>query len=204
MLPNTIWTTLTAVPRSSGMPLVAAVGDRPRRVPGAEHGRHGPVELLRRILGEVLAGPAPVDAAEPLQQPAQVVGVEIDVRSARPGRPCPVKRRPRRGARRPPSPRRRTSARTGGRSRARTARSGSASRAPPPSRSFRPRFRIVSIMPGIDTGAPERTDTSRGSDGSPSLRPTRCSSAVRRSRPGRASRPARCRRRAGTRDTPRW
>ncbi len=29
--------------------------------------------------------------------------------------------------------------------------------------SFSPRLRIVSIMPGIDTGAPERTETSSGS-----------------------------------------
>ncbi len=34
-------------------------------------------------------------------------------------------------------------------------------------RSLRPRLRIVSIMPGIDTGAPERTETSSGFFGSP-------------------------------------
>ena len=39
--------------------------------------------------------------------------------------------------------------------------------------SLRPRLRIVSIIPGIDTGAPERTLTSSGSAGSPKRRPTR-------------------------------
>ena len=47
--------------------------------------------------------------------------------------------------------------------------------------SFRPRFRIVSIIPGIDTGAPERTLTSSGSAGSPKRRPTAASTrAIRR------------------------
>ena len=39
--------------------------------------------------------------------------------------------------------------------------------------SFSPRSRIVSIIPGIDTGAPDRTLTSSGSDASPKRRPTR-------------------------------
>ena len=39
------------------------------------------------------------------------------------------------------------------------------------SASLRPRLRTVSIMPGIENLAPERTDTSSGSLGSPSLRP---------------------------------
>ena len=37
--------------------------------------------------------------------------------------------------------------------------------------SFRPRFRIVSIMPGIDARAPERTETSRGFSRSPNFLP---------------------------------
>eukprot|EP00961_Rhodomonas_salina_P260737 3523551-Rhodomonas_salina.1 len=37
--------------------------------------------------------------------------------------------------------------------------------------SLRPRFRTVSIIPGIDTAAPERTETSRGSFGSPKTLP---------------------------------
>jgi hypothetical protein len=35
-----------------------------------------------------------------------------------------------------------------------------------------PRFRIVSIMPGMETGAPDRTLTSSGSPGPPKRRPT--------------------------------
>ena len=38
--------------------------------------------------------------------------------------------------------------------------------------SFRPRLRIVSIMPGIEARAPERTETSSGCSRSPKLRPT--------------------------------
>ncbi len=37
--------------------------------------------------------------------------------------------------------------------------------------SFSPRLRIVSIMPGIDKGAPDRTDTSRGLSESPNFLP---------------------------------
>ena len=44
--------------------------------------------------------------------------------------------------------------------------------------SFRPRLRIVSIIPGIETAAPERTDTSSGSSGSPKRLPVRSSRAV--------------------------
>ena len=55
----------------------------------------------------------------------------------------------------------------------------SGSRAPSPRprvvSSFRPRFRIVSIIPGIDTGAPDRTETSRGVGPPPKVRPVRCS-----------------------------
>ncbi len=45
--------------------------------------------------------------------------------------------------------------------------------------SFKPRFRTVSIMPGIDMGAPERTDTSSGSSASPIFLPMRCSRSSR-------------------------
>src|SRR5438093_4665109 len=38
-------------------------------------------------------------------------------------------------------------------------------------RSLSPRLRIVSIIPGIDTGAPERTETSSGFIGSPNFFP---------------------------------
>src|SRR3990172_7350117 len=46
-----------------------------------------------------------------------------------------------------------------------------ARRPPPPTlASLRPRFRTVSIMPGIDTRAPDRTDTRSGLAGSPKRR----------------------------------
>ncbi len=48
--------------------------------------------------------------------------------------------------------------------------------------SFRPRFRIVSIIPGIDTGAPDRTLTRSGSVGSPKRRPTAVSTSAIRAR----------------------
>ncbi len=50
---------------------------------------------------------------------------------------------------------------------------------PPLMRLLRPRLRIVSIIPGIEMGAPERTDTRRGSFGSPSFFPTSFSSFAR-------------------------
>ncbi len=45
--------------------------------------------------------------------------------------------------------------------------------------SFRPRFNTVSIMPGIEARAPERTDTSSGFAGSPKLLPVRLSTLAR-------------------------
>jgi hypothetical protein len=42
--------------------------------------------------------------------------------------------------------------------------------------SLRPRLRIVSIIPGIETAAPERTETSSGSSGSPKRFPAFASS----------------------------
>ena len=42
--------------------------------------------------------------------------------------------------------------------------------------SFSPRFRIVSIIPGIDTAAPERTETSSGSSCEPNRFPVFASS----------------------------
>jgi len=47
--------------------------------------------------------------------------------------------------------------------------------------SFRPRFRTVSIMPGMDTRAPERTETRSGLLGSPKAAPMAFSSFFRAS-----------------------
>src|SRR5262249_33261367 len=50
---------------------------------------------------------------------------------------------------------------------------------PPTDRSLRPRLRTVSIIPGIENGAPERTETSSGSASSPRRLPIFPSSASR-------------------------
>ena len=63
--------------------------------------------------------------------------------------------------------------------------------------SFRPRLRIVSIIPGIETAAPERTETSSGSSVSPKRLPAFASSCAMCSRhlvleAVRAGRPRAC------------
>ena len=45
--------------------------------------------------------------------------------------------------------------------------------------SLRPRFRTVSIMPGIENAAPDRTETSSGLLASPNFFPTFCSTSCR-------------------------
>ncbi len=52
---------------------------------------------------------------------------------------------------------------------------------PPTETSFIPRLRTVSIMPGIENAAPDRTDTSSGSTGSPSRFPVLPSRTARAS-----------------------
>ena len=84
-------------------------------------------------------------------------------------------KRCRRRRRRP----RRTSGSAAGTSRWRSARCRSFAARPSTASSLRPRLRIVSIIPGIETAAPERTETSSGSSGSPKRLPLRSSSAPR-------------------------
>ncbi len=43
---------------------------------------------------------------------------------------------------------------------------------------FRPRFRTVSIMPGIENLEPDRTETSRGFSVPPNVRPMVCSTSL--------------------------
>ena len=57
-------------------------------------------------------------------------------------------------------------------------RSSVAAASPAAVSSLSPRFRTVSIIPGMDTAAPDLTLTRRGSPGSPSRRPARSSRAV--------------------------
>ena len=79
MLPKTICTTLTAVPRSSGIAYVRAVDLRARRVPRLEDGGDRAAQLLARVLREVLARLLDVDLAGALDR---VVGAEALVRDA--------------------------------------------------------------------------------------------------------------------------
>ena len=143
--------------------VLAAVGARARRVPRREHGVDRPRQLLAGILRELLAGLLAVDLAG--TRPPARAGRRPTGRRRRPrrGPASSAPARPRTGGRRRPPPRRRTSARTGGRSRSANRSSPPASASPCTDSSFRPRFRIVSIMPGIETTAPDRTDTSSGS-----------------------------------------
>ena len=87
--------------------------------------------------------------------------------------------RPRRAAaardRRGRCPRRRcrsTSTRAGAGSRSRRPGRPRPTARPSVVAALRPRLRMVSSMPGMETGAPERTLTSSGSRGSPKVRPT--------------------------------
>ena len=62
-LPKTICTTFTAVPRSSGDVVRAAVDLRARRVPRVEDGAVRAAQLVARVLRERLAGLLLVDRA---------------------------------------------------------------------------------------------------------------------------------------------
>ena len=164
-----------------GAPLVgdvvqAPVLDRALAVPGVEHRPDRLAQLLARVVRELLAGPA-------LEDPLEVAAKRrrsAASRSVSSSTPCfsfsPLDRLLEHLRRRCRARRCRTSARSGGRSPRRTARSACARRALAPTESLRPRFRTVSSMPGIDSRAPERTDTSSGSSGSPRRLPV-CSSS---------------------------
>ncbi len=84
MLPKTIACTLTAVPHSAGMPYLRAVDLGAVVLPGVEDGVHRAVELLHRILGEILAAALLDELLELADDPAQVVlleaGVVLDLR----------------------------------------------------------------------------------------------------------------------------
>ena len=109
-------------------------------------------------------------------QLAQRVDVELGVLldsalALRPPRSRPRSARPRSRARRC-----RTSARSAGRSPRQSGRCPSVRASPSTDSSLSPRFRTVSSIPGIDSRAPERTDTSSGSSPSPKRLPACCSS----------------------------
>jgi hypothetical protein len=86
----------------------------------------------------------------------------------------------------------RTSGCSAGRSPTRSAHSPVCARGPSTDSSLRPTLRTVSIIPGIENFAPERTDTSSGSSASPSRRPALAPSRAARGgrRPPRPAIPA--------------
>ena len=152
------------------------VDPRTRRVPRVEDGAHGAQQLLVRIR-ERSACLLVVDLLVALDQDHQVRGAEIDVvldaafglelvegglelMGSTPSTTSPyiwIRRRYESCANRalPVAP-----------ANPRTALS------------FRPRSRIESIIPGIEIAAPERTETSRGFDGSPNIAPVMRSSRL--------------------------
>ena len=75
MLPKTIVTTLTAVPRSSAILLALAVVAGPLAEPAGEDRLDREVELLVRVGREVAARVLPDDGLELLDQRLQVVGI---------------------------------------------------------------------------------------------------------------------------------
>ena len=79
MLPKTIVTTLTAVPRSSGDGLVLAVVAGPLAKPAREHGLDREIELLVRVVREVAAGIGLDDRLELGDEVLQGGGVEVGV-----------------------------------------------------------------------------------------------------------------------------
>ena len=180
-------------------PLLAAVEDGALGVPGVEDGAHGEVELLARVLRELAPGVLGDGVLERLDQLAQVVDAEVGV-----GLGATVLLQLVEGRGRTPRSRcrarsRRTSGAAGGRSPSRTARRWLWSARPRTDSSLRPTLRTVSIIPGIENFAPERTLTRSGSAASPSRRPIASSRPRRCStdltvEPLRARRPPRGRR----------
>ena len=163
LLPNTIWTTLAAVPRSSGTPFARRYTWARGVFQESKTARDRSKELLAGVLREVAAGALAVDRLEAAHELREVVRREIDValRSAlllQAGQLLLESVRvdpfddlavhldePPVGVVGEAVDFRRSC------------------RAPPRLDAFRPRLRIVSIIPGIEIAAPERTETSSGS-----------------------------------------
>ena len=145
------------------MPFSRRYVDRPLAVPGVEHGADRLASCARGSSGKALAGLLRDRSARSVRQRSQRPGVELGV--AAPPRPrsfasaSASSKRSRRDAR---ARRCRTSGPGAGASPRRSARCRCWRRGPRPSASFSPRLRTVSSMPGIETLAPERTETSSG------------------------------------------
>ena len=149
----------------------AAIDLRARRLPRVEDGTGRPAELLRRILGKRLSHLALVGLLVGGDQPTQVVGGQVDVLADAPSLLQRLELALEQVAVDPvddlavhlDQPAVRVAVRSRG--------LPVAAASPSTATSFRPRLRIVSIIPGIETAAPERTETSSGSEGSPKRLP---------------------------------
>ena len=142
----------------------AAVDLRARRVPRVEDGAHARAPAARArpagtarpvlVLVDLLEGARPARAGRRRSSSTSCCdaarGLQVGERLLEAVR----RRRPRRP--------RRTSGSAAGTSRRRSARCRSLAASPSTASSFRPRLRIVSIIPGIEIAAPERTETSSG------------------------------------------
>ncbi len=150
----------------------APVDPGARRLPRVEHRPDRPPELLGRVLRERRAHLLLVDLLEPGDQLPQVVRRQLDV-LAGPASLLEALQLPLEQvavdlvhdlAVHLDQPAVRVE---------REARVPVAEASPSTATSFRPRLRIVSIIPGIEIAAPERTETSSGSSGSPKRFPAR-------------------------------
>ena len=157
----------------------AAIGLGALVLPAPEYGVARGDQLLQRILREVLAGFF-------LHQ-LLVLGDDLLQRVGRAARsrtsPSPRPSRRRRCARTSSwerrEPRRRTSGSGGDRSHMQSEDYCCSLASDSTALSLRPRFRIVSIMPGMENLAPERTETSSGFSPAPSFCPCSFSSSSR-------------------------
>ncbi len=154
----------------AGDALLAAVELGPVGVPGVEDRADGEVHLLARLLREVPPGLLGDDRLEVARRAAAGRPRPGRGRCRRPWPAWPPPAPPRRARRRRPARSCRTSGSAGGRSPRRTARRRAWAASPATDASDSPMLRTVSIIPGMENFAPERTDTSSGSSVWPSRR----------------------------------
>ena len=172
----------------------AAVGDRALAVPGVEDGRDRPLELAPGLARGTARRCAPrtspnlsvssrrisASSSVSASTPARALASASSDSKTEPGMPSTTL----------------PNICTNRRYASQAKRSSSVLRASPATdSSLRPRLRTVSSIPGIETRAPERTETNRGSSGSPSRLPALRSSAASASStwsasPSGGSRPA--------------
>ena len=176
MLPNTIAMTFTAVPRSSGMPFTSPVRPRAGVVPGVGRPRRWPPRAAPPgPRGRACPSRSRTSALNAATSSRQVVGGQLGVAAPPPAPPSSLQQRLELRRAAPQHHVCRTSARSAGTSRRRSARPAPRAASAATVRSFSPRFRIVSIIPGMETAAPHRTDTSSGRSAPPNCFPVSAS-----------------------------